>query len=92
MIQSGTGEAADDLLSILKTEIWPLLKDRSPIAKAEREQMLDDPTRIETAVIESTAEAASPVRPGRLPNSRARGADDDVPLIVVQSCIVATTV
>jgi hypothetical protein len=44
MIQSGAGEAADDLLSFLKTEIWPLLEDRSPITKAEREQMLDDPT------------------------------------------------
>jgi antitoxin VapB len=44
MIQSGTGEAADDLLSFLKTEIWPLLEDRSLITKAEREQMLDDPT------------------------------------------------
>ncbi|HJT95928.1 MAG TPA: hypothetical protein VJ777_28965 [Mycobacterium sp.] len=44
MTPSGTGEAADDLLSFLKTEIWPLLDDRSPITKAEREQMLDDPT------------------------------------------------
>jgi antitoxin VapB len=44
MIQSGTGEGADDLLSFLKTEIWPLLEDRSPITKAERERMLDDPT------------------------------------------------
>lgn len=44
MIQSGTGEAADDLLSFLKTEIWPLLEDHSPITKAEREQILDDPT------------------------------------------------
>jgi antitoxin VapB len=44
MIQSGTGEGADDLLSFLKTEIWPLLEDRSPITTAEREQMLDDPT------------------------------------------------
>ena len=43
MIQSGTGEAADDLLSFLKTEIWPLLEDRSPITKAEREQLLEDP-------------------------------------------------
>ena len=32
MIQSGTGDAAEDLLSFLKTEIWPLLEDRSPIA------------------------------------------------------------
>ncbi len=44
LIQSGTGDPADDLLSFLKTEIWPLLEDRSPITKAEREQMLDDPT------------------------------------------------
>ena len=44
MIQSGTGDPADDLLSFLKTEIWHLLEDRSPITKAEREQMLDDPT------------------------------------------------
>jgi antitoxin VapB len=44
MIQSGTGEAADDLLSFLKSEIWPLLEDRAPITKAEAEQMLDDPT------------------------------------------------
>lgn len=43
MTQSGTGEAADELLSFLKTEIWPLLEDRSPITKAEREQILDDP-------------------------------------------------
>jgi antitoxin VapB len=39
-----TGDPADDLLSFLKTEIWHLLEDRSPISKAEREQMLDDPT------------------------------------------------
>ena len=44
MTQSGPSDPADDLLSFLKTEIWPLLEDRSPITKAEREQMLDDPT------------------------------------------------
>jgi antitoxin VapB len=45
MIQSGiSDDAADDLLSFLKSEIWPLLEDRSPITKAERVQMLDDPT------------------------------------------------
>lgn len=44
MIPSDTVEAADDLLSLLKTEIWPLLEDRSPSTKAEREQILDDPT------------------------------------------------
>ena len=43
-MQSGTGEAADDLLSFLKTQIWPLLEDRSQIAKAEGEQMAGDPT------------------------------------------------
>jgi antitoxin VapB len=44
MIQSGAGAPTDDLLSFLKIEIWPLLDDRSPITKAEREQILDDPT------------------------------------------------
>jgi antitoxin VapB len=44
MFQFGAREAADDLLSFLKAEIWPLLEDRSPITKAQREQMLDDPT------------------------------------------------
>ncbi|WP_006247038.1 MULTISPECIES: hypothetical protein [Mycobacteriaceae] len=43
LTQSGTGDPADDLLSFLKTEIWPLLEDRSPTTKAEREQMLGDP-------------------------------------------------
>jgi len=43
-IQSSSGEAADDLLSFLKTEVWPLLKERSPVTKAERDQMLDEPT------------------------------------------------
>ena len=41
---SGIGGPADDLLSILRTEIWPLLEDRSPITKADREPMLDDPS------------------------------------------------
>jgi antitoxin VapB len=43
MTGSGIGGHADDLLAFLKTEIWPLLEDRSPITKGEREQMLDDP-------------------------------------------------
>ena len=42
MPHSGAGEAADDLLSFLKTEVWPLLEDRSPITKGE--QMPDDLT------------------------------------------------
>ena len=45
MIHSGTGDAADDLLSFLKTEIWPLLEDRSLFHQSRtREQMLYDPT------------------------------------------------
>ena len=44
MTHSGAGVAADDLLSFLKTEIWPLLENRSPITKADREQTLDEPT------------------------------------------------
>lgn len=41
---SGIGGQADGLLSFLKTEIWPLLEDRSPITTAEREQMPNDPS------------------------------------------------
>jgi antitoxin VapB len=41
---SGMVGQADDLLSILKTEVWPLLEDRSPITKAEREPMPNDPS------------------------------------------------
>lgn len=44
LTQSGPSDLADDLLSILKSEIWPLLEDRSPITKADREQMLDHPS------------------------------------------------
>lgn len=38
--QSRTGNRADELLDVLRTEIWPLLRDRSPITKIEREQAL----------------------------------------------------
>lgn len=38
--QSRSGSRTDELLDVLRTEIWPLLKDRSPITKAEREQAL----------------------------------------------------
>ncbi|ETW26689.1 type II toxin-antitoxin system VapB family antitoxin [Mycobacterium gastri] len=38
--QSRTGNRADELLEVLESEIWPLLKDRSPITKAEREHVL----------------------------------------------------
>lgn len=38
--QSRTGSRADELLDVLQAEIWPLLADRSPITKEEREQAL----------------------------------------------------
>ncbi|GFP49409.1 Putative antitoxin VapB36 [Mycobacterium kansasii] len=38
--QSRTANRADELLDVLRTEIWPLLHDRSPITKSEREQAL----------------------------------------------------
>ncbi|WP_204809201.1 type II toxin-antitoxin system VapB family antitoxin [Mycobacterium riyadhense] len=38
--QSRTGNRTYELLDVLRTEIWPLLRDRSPITKAEREQAL----------------------------------------------------
>jgi antitoxin VapB len=38
--QSRRGNRADELLDVLEGEIWPLLKDGSPITKAEREQIL----------------------------------------------------
>jgi antitoxin VapB len=38
--QSRATNHADDLLDVLKTEIWPLLNDRSPITKTEREHAL----------------------------------------------------
>jgi antitoxin VapB len=38
------GDHGSELLHVLATEIWPLLAERSPITKAEREQMLGDPT------------------------------------------------
>lgn len=64
MIQSGSGETADDLLSFVKAEIWPLLEDRSQITKAEREQMASDPTTdLRRRSSRQPAEAASPARP-----------------------------
>jgi hypothetical protein len=36
--------ALAQLLSFLTTQVWPLLEDRSPITKAEREQAVGDPT------------------------------------------------
>ncbi|MGE2817908.1 type II toxin-antitoxin system VapB family antitoxin [Mycobacterium heidelbergense] len=38
--QSRTGNRTGELLDVLKTEIWPLLDERTPITKPEREQAL----------------------------------------------------
>ena len=38
--QSRARNRSDELLDVLSAEIWPLLTDRSPITKAEREQAL----------------------------------------------------
>jgi antitoxin VapB len=38
--QSRTENRADELLDVLSAEIWPLLTDRSPITKSERERAL----------------------------------------------------
>lgn len=38
--QARTGDRAEELLSVLRTEVWPLVGDRSPISKEEREQAL----------------------------------------------------
>ncbi|MBU8820446.1 type II toxin-antitoxin system VapB family antitoxin [Mycolicibacterium goodii] len=34
------GDRAEELLSVLRTEVWPLVADRSPISKEERERAL----------------------------------------------------
>ncbi len=39
-LESRAGDREAQLLDILRTEIWPLLADRSPITKLEREQIL----------------------------------------------------
>jgi antitoxin VapB len=43
--QTHAGTRGDELLDVLRDEVWPLLPDRSPITKAERELALGyDPT------------------------------------------------
>lgn len=39
-LESRAGDREAQLLDILRTEIWPLLADRFPITKLEREQIL----------------------------------------------------
>lgn len=38
--QTHTGNRADELLEVLRTEIWPLIPAGAPITKKEREQAL----------------------------------------------------
>ncbi|HTQ20794.1 type II toxin-antitoxin system VapB family antitoxin [Mycobacterium sp.] len=40
LLESGAAERQERLLDVLRTEIWPLLADRSPITKREREEIL----------------------------------------------------
>lgn len=37
-------ERADEILEVMRTEIWPLLPDRTPITKREREEILGTTT------------------------------------------------
>jgi antitoxin VapB len=40
LLQSDTGDRAGQLLDMMRTEVWPLLNDRTPISKREREEIL----------------------------------------------------
>jgi antitoxin VapB len=40
LLESRTSSRADQLLEVMRTEIWPLLTDRAPITKHDREQIL----------------------------------------------------
>jgi antitoxin VapB len=40
LLQAHVGSREAQLLDVLHTEIWPLLVDRSPITKREREEIL----------------------------------------------------
>jgi antitoxin VapB len=40
LLQSRTGNREEQLLNVMRTEIWPLLTDRTPIKKREREEIL----------------------------------------------------
>lgn len=40
IIEARDGERVTQLLDVLRTEIWPLLPDRTPITKQDREQIL----------------------------------------------------
>ncbi len=40
LLENRRDDRADHLLEVLRDEIWPLLPDRTPISKAERETIL----------------------------------------------------
>jgi antitoxin VapB len=40
LLESRAGDRQERLFDVLRTEIWPLLTDRSPITKREREKIL----------------------------------------------------
>ncbi|HZA12195.1 type II toxin-antitoxin system VapB family antitoxin [Mycobacterium sp.] len=40
LLESRAGDRQAQLLDVLRTEIWPLITDRTPITKREREEIL----------------------------------------------------
>ena len=40
LLESNAGNREEQLLNVMRTEIWPLLTDRTPITKREREEIL----------------------------------------------------
>jgi antitoxin VapB len=40
LLESRAGDRQAQLLNVMRTEIWPLLTDRRPITKREREEIL----------------------------------------------------
>lgn len=40
LLQSHAGNREVQLLDVMRTEVWPLLSDRIPISKREREEIL----------------------------------------------------
>ncbi|MEB3982646.1 type II toxin-antitoxin system VapB family antitoxin [Mycobacterium sp. 663a-19] len=41
LLESRVGDCQTRLLDVMRTEIWPLLTDRRPVTKREREEILD---------------------------------------------------
>ena len=40
LLQTHASNRQEQLLSVMRTEIWPLLTDRTPITKRQREEIL----------------------------------------------------